>query len=119
MQSSGGGNYPLKVQSSPDVYRSFYYARYIDWLFTTPLLLVDLIILGDVHAHHTARIIFADVVMILAGIFGATSNGIVKWGWFIIGCVAMLTIFYDLLVIVRAKVISRSAYIGESDSQST
>ena len=95
------------------MYRSFFYARYIDWLFTTPLLLIDLIILGDVHAHHIARILFADVVMILAGIFGATSSGYVKWGWFTIGCVAMFQIFYDLLVIVRTKVIARSAYIGE------
>ena len=29
-------------------YRSVYYARYIDWVFTTPLLLLDLLVMAAV-----------------------------------------------------------------------
>jgi bacteriorhodopsin len=95
------------------VYRKFFYARYIDWLFTTPLLLLDLLLLADMNYHHTSRILFFDILMIITGFLGAVTSGLHKWGWWVAGCVFMLLIFYDLIVVTRAKVYARSESIGK------
>jgi len=112
---SGYGAINLLSYTTPDgpVYRKFFYARYIDWLFTTPLLLLDLLLLADMTFHNTSRILFFDVLMILTGFFGATTSGVTKWGWWVAGCVFMFLIFYDLIVVIRAKVLARSEQIGK------
>ena len=66
-----------------DVYRQVYWARYVDWSLTTPLLLLDLALLAGLSGGHILIAIFADLVMILTGLFaafGAEKNGS-KWGW--------------------------------------
>jgi bacteriorhodopsin len=115
---SGYGAVNVLAYTTPDgpVYRKFFYARYIDWLFTTPLLLLDLLLLAGLAGmtfHHTTRILFFDVLMILTGFFGATSHGITKWGWWVAGCAFMFLIFYDLIVVTRAKVFARNEQIGK------
>lgn len=92
--------------------RSIYYARYIDWALTTPLLLLDLILLGNLTVYHTARIMFCDLAMILCGLFGALLSSGYKWGFFAMGCVFMLIIFYDLLINVRSHVYARDGRLG-------
>lgn len=94
--------------------RTIYYARYIDWSITTPLLLLDLILLGHLTIHHTARVIFCDVAMILCGLFGALLSTGYKWGFFAMGCVFMLIIFWDLLISIRGHVNRRDATLGTS-----
>jgi bacteriorhodopsin len=66
-----------------DVYRQVYWARYVDWSLTTPLLLLDLALLANLSGAHIVIAILADVVMILTGLFaafGREGNGS-KWGW--------------------------------------
>lgn len=96
----------------PPTLRSFYYARYIDWVFTTPLLLLDLLLLGDVTFAYTLRVIFADVVMIVSGFIGSIQYGSSKWLWFLIGCIALLAILYDLMLPIRRNVFARSERHG-------
>ena len=79
--------------------RLFYYARYIDWTFTTPLLLVSLGLTAMRHGpkRHGALVgvVLADVIMIVtAFIFGASLQGWTKWTWFIVSCVAFLGVYY-------------------------
>ena len=79
--------------------RIFYFARYIDWTFTTPLLLISL---GLVATHNgpkrpalLAGAVIADVMMILtAFIFGASETDSTKWTWFAISCIAFVGIYY-------------------------
>ncbi len=79
--------------------RIFYFARYIDWTFTTPLLLISL---GLVATHAgpkrpalLAGAVIADVMMILtAFIFGASETDATKWTWFAISCIAFVAIYY-------------------------
>jgi bacteriorhodopsin len=58
-----------------------FYARYVDWLFTTPLLLLDLALLAGLNGADITNVIIADVIMILTGLFaafGVTERA--KWG---------------------------------------
>ena len=79
--------------------RIFYFARYIDWTFTTPLLLVSLGMTAMRHGpkRHGAIVgsVLADVMMIItAFIFGASLSGWTKWTWFIVSCAAFLGVYY-------------------------
>ena len=79
--------------------RVFYFARYIDWTFTTPLLLLSLGLAG-MHAGPKrggllAGAVIADVIMIVtAFVFGASEVGWMKWTWFITSCVAFIGVYY-------------------------
>ena len=83
--------------------RIFYYGRYIDWTFTTPLLLLSLS-LTAIHAgrKRTGAIvgcILADVMMIgTAFVFAASEVSWMKWTWFIISCIAFVGVYYVIWV---------------------
>lgn len=66
-----------------DVQRQVFWARYVDWSLTTPLLLLDLSLLAGLNGAHMLMAIVADVIMILTGLFAAFgSEGTPqKWGW--------------------------------------
>ena len=81
----------------------FYFARYIDWAFTTPLLLVSLAITG-MHAGHKRAgaitgMVLADVMMIVTGFaFSASEVPWMKVTWFVISCAAFLGVGYAIWV---------------------
>ena len=99
--------------------RIFYYARYIDWTFTTPLLLVAL---GMTAMHAGPKkpgallgAVLADVLMIVtAFIFGASTRDWTKWTWFAVSCAAFLGVYY---VIFRPQM--ETAAEQRDDVQST
>ena len=87
---------------------NFYFARYIDWVFTTPLLLTALVMT----AMHTGLrrpgllvgIIASDVIMIVTALFfGLTGVAWIKWTWFAISCGAFLAIYYVIWGPLRAE----------------
>ncbi len=83
--------------------RIFYFARYIDWTFTTPLLLVTLSMTamhaGEKRAGAIAGVVLADLMMILTALFfGASEVAWIKWTWFLISCVAFLGVYYVIWV---------------------
>ena len=88
--------------------RVFYFARYIDWSFTTPLLLVGL---AHTAMHSGMRrpaivwgLIGSDVIMIVtAVVFGLTQVAWIKWTWFAISCGAFLAVFYGIFVQLREQ----------------
>lgn len=89
---AAGANTPMRV---------FYFARYIDWAFTTPLLLVSLGFTAMRHLpkRHGAIVgaVLADVMMIVTAFaFGASELGWTKWTWFIVSCVAFLGVYYAI-----------------------
>lgn len=111
MAAQGGYAY-VKTSKTTGVARAIYYARYVDWFVTTPLLLLDLLLLAGVSGADTAWILIADVGMILAGLFGALMPNKFKWGWFGIGCVFMLFVFWGLLFHARKACMLRSRKLG-------
>merc|ERR1719510_192558 len=75
----------------------FYYARYIDWLFTTPLMVWDLMLLTGEDSMHIFTVVGLDVLMIVCGIVGSLLiDAPVKWVFFILGCVFFLLVCKEL-----------------------
>lgn len=98
-----------------DVYRQVYYARYIDWSLTTPLLLLDLALLAGINGAHIFIAIAADVIMILTGLFAAygSENNSQKWGWYTIACIAYLVIIWHLAFNGRATVAAKGGQVAK------
>jgi len=100
--------------TTKDIYRAVYYARYIDWTLTTPLLLLDLALLAGLNGAQILIAIVADVVMILTGLFAAygSEDSPQKWGWYTMACLAYLIVIYQLAVNGRAAAMNKSGKVG-------
>jgi len=77
--------------------RNFYYARYIDWAVTTPLMLYDLAKLSGCDRFTMIFLVGTDILMILAGLIGGLLNGPQKWAFFAFGMLVFLPVLYFLL----------------------
>jgi bacteriorhodopsin len=78
-----------------EIHRQVFWARYIDWSLTTPLLLLDLAFLAGLNGANIIIAIVADIVMILTGVFGAFGHsGIQKWGYYAMGCIAYVVVVW-------------------------
>ncbi|MCJ1306454.1 hypothetical protein MMC25_000096 [Agyrium rufum] len=95
------------------VLREVYWARYVDWSVTTPLLLLDLSILAGLSGANILVAIVADLIMILTGLFAAlTEDEATSWGYYAIACLAYLVIIYQLAVQGRSMAASKDAKTG-------
>ncbi|KAK5141494.1 hypothetical protein LTR32_005958 [Rachicladosporium monterosium] len=83
--------------------REIFYARYIDWVITTPLLLLDLCLTAGLPWPTILWTIGLDEAMIVTGLIGALVKSRYKWGFYTFGCVAMFGVFYQLAVVGRAS----------------
>lgn len=87
--------------------QTVYFARYLDWVVTTPLLLValaftamykvkkDFVLIGG--------LIAADVVMILTGLIADLSPEPVRFLWYALGVAALAVLLYLVWGPVRAR----------------
>ena len=96
------------------IYRQVYWARYVDWSVTTPLLLLDLCLLAGMSGGNILIAIVADVIMILTGLFAAfgTEDTPQKWGWYAIACVAYLVVIWELVINGRSNAAAKGGKIG-------
>nr|OQO32307.1 hypothetical protein B0A51_00366 [Rachicladosporium sp. CCFEE 5018] len=78
------------------IYREIFYVRYIDWVITTPLLLMDLLLTAGMPWPTIMYTILIDEIMIVTGLAGALVRTSYKWGYFVFGCVALAFIVYVL-----------------------
>merc|ERR1711865_367600 len=76
--------------------REFFYARYIDWTLTTPLMLVDILGLAGANADTTNLLIGADILMIISGLIGAFLEGQEKYYFWAFGMFMFAPILYYL-----------------------
>jgi bacteriorhodopsin len=81
--------------------RQVFYARYIDWVITTPLLLLDLLLTAGMPWPTILWVIGIDEIMIVTGLIGALVKSRYKWGFYAFGCAAMFYIFYELAFTAR------------------
>ena len=88
--------------------RLFYFMRYVDWSFTTPLLLLPLAYTA-VHSRFRrgdliAGMLLADLLMIVTAFaFGASVTEWVKWTWYAVSCVAFLIVLWAMWGPFRAE----------------
>lgn len=79
--------------------RIFYWGRYIDWVITTPLLLLDLALLALANWRREvdliATLIGLDLFMILTGLLAGSRVSAFGAGfWFIVSTAAMIVLLY-------------------------
>jgi len=80
------------------VIRQVFWARYVDWALTTPLLLLDLGLLAGLPWIDIISIMAVDEGMIITGLIGGLRSGSHSmWGWFAFSCLFLLYILYTLL----------------------
>ncbi len=99
--------------------RTFYYARYIDWAFTTPLLLLALALLAIHsrvrHLGLIAGLLLADLMMIVTALFfGLSVVPWIKWTWFLVSCGAFAAVYWVMWVPLRQQ-----AALERADVQSS
>lgn len=85
---------PLRAMAGT---REIFYARYIDWVITTPLLLLDLLLTAGVPTHTILATLLADEIMIVTGLVGALTRTTYKWGFWTFGMAAFFFVVYELL----------------------
>jgi len=86
------------------IHREIYWARYIDWALTNPLILLDLSFLAGLGGANILIAVFADVIMCLTGLMAAlSSDSSNQWGYYTIACIAYLTVVYQLAIHGWAK----------------
>lgn len=109
------------VHSDPhgrSAWREVYYARYIDWIFTTPLLLLDLTLLAGVPIGETVALIAADLFMIGTGIVGALHPSLkYRWGFYAFSCTAFVVIVASLISSGRHYAFARHPKVGSLYNQ--
>ncbi|MFB6125768.1 MAG: bacteriorhodopsin [Halolamina sp.] len=82
-----------------------YWARYADWLFTTPLLLLDLGLLAGASNRDIASLITIDAFMIVTGL-AATLMKVptARYAFWTISTIAMLFVLYYLVAVIGEAV---------------
>jgi len=89
------------------VHRQVHWIRYVELMLTTPLIIADLALLAGLNGSNLFSAIVADLVIIIAGFFGATAWGMkVKWAWFAVAIISYLWVVYILasgVNVARAK----------------
>ncbi|KAF7191019.1 hypothetical protein HII31_07643 [Pseudocercospora fuligena] len=83
--------------------REIFYARYIDWVITTPLLLTDLLLTAGMPWPSIVWTVLLDELMVVTGLVGALTKSRYKWGFFAFGCAAMLFVFWELAMVARPR----------------
>ncbi|WP_226584087.1 bacteriorhodopsin [Halobacillus litoralis] len=79
--------------------RTVYFARYLDWVVTTPLLLLALGLTAMIYVDKKNKtllvtLVSLDVFMILTGLIADFSTGFIKYIWYTLGVIALLLILY-------------------------
>jgi len=94
---------------------AIYWARYADWLFTTPLLLLDLGLLANADRNTIGALVGLDAFMIVTGLVGALSKDLVaRYVWWTISTIALVFILYYLFAALTAR-----AQVMDEDTRST
>jgi len=76
--------------------REFYYARYLDWVITTPMMLHALAYIGNMSDNIWHYLFFNDILMIISGLIGSTVGGGDKWVFFGFSILCYLPVIYYL-----------------------
>ncbi|AUN13388.1 hypothetical protein GOD95_02760 [Paeniclostridium sordellii] len=86
-------NYPVSD-------KLIYFNRYLDWILTTPLLVIMLYFIGmyyeKTNEKTILKIVIIDVIMILSGLLSDISIGPSKYLWILVGSISFLIILYIL-----------------------
>lgn len=85
------------IEQVPGTLTPVYWARYVDWLLTTPLMIAEVLALAGASLEEIMFCIVLDAIMIASGMVGAQTHNHMKWVFFLVGCACFLTIVKKLV----------------------
>jgi bacteriorhodopsin len=96
--------------------RLFYWFRYIEWLITTPLLLLvlALLALGSVqrNVRLVATLLGLDVFMVLTGLLaGSRESGFGRGFWFLVSLAALIGLLYLVWTRLFASAVNQPQWV--------
>ena len=74
-----------------------FWARYVDWAITTPLIVYSLTRLGGVRGPIIAGLLISNELMVVTGFFAAVSPPSAEYVWYIVSCFFELAVFATIL----------------------
>ena len=90
------GWFPI-LREGQELAEPFYWARYVDWFFTTPLLLLDLALLAGATMEAIVWLLGLDVLMIATGFFAGVTSTNLRYVWFIVSSLVFIWLLWVLL----------------------
>ncbi len=87
--------------------RPTFWVRYLTWFCSTPLLLLDLALLGRTSRLTTAHLIGANAYMIITGFVAAINPKPMNQIWYLVSCGAFLAVLYLLVQPYRREAIQK------------
>ncbi len=78
--------------------RTWEFVRYLDWLVTTPLIVLYLAMLAQPERQTYYRLVAADVVMLAGGVAANVVPGTIRYAGFVVGALAFTYLVYVLYV---------------------
>ncbi len=98
-----------------------FYARYIDWIITTPLLLISLCLVAMYYVKKDKvlilSIVSADIIMVLGGLIADLSEGTNRYIWYFIGIIGFLISLWIIWIPLRKLANSQGQKLGKVYSQ--
>lgn len=90
------------------VFRQVFWARYVEWALTTPLLLLNLAFVAGMNGADITVTIVANVIMVLTGLFAAFGQiDSQRWGYYVITWLAFLVVVYQVAIGGRRNVAAK------------
>jgi len=77
-------------QAGEPATRAIWYARYIGWTLSLPLVVLEVLLSTGMSATELASALFMAVVFVVSYLVGALVSSTYKWGYFTIGTAALL-----------------------------
>jgi len=95
------------------VYRQVFWAHFVDWALTTPLILLNLAFLSGLSGSNIIVALFANVTMVLTALFFAFAHAAgQRWAWYTMSLLAYLVVVYQLTVPARRAVAGRDRKVS-------
>jgi bacteriorhodopsin len=79
-----------------EYFRQIFWVRYVNWILTNPLLIVNLALVSGMNGASLLNAISADLVMFVSGIVATFARHERRWVWYTISCIAYLTLVYQI-----------------------
>jgi len=110
--ATGSGS--VLLETAPNLQREVFFARFVDWGLSTPLLLMDLMFLAGMSVLDIILVVVADEIMVLTGLFAALIPASdYKWGFYGFSCLAYIYIVFKLVMVGRRAAVVRGTKVSK------
>jgi bacteriorhodopsin len=82
--------------TTQEILRQIFWVRYVNWMLTTPLILINIALIGGLNGANLLAAISADLIMFAAGLTATFAYDERRWLWYAITCISFLTVGYQV-----------------------